>query len=103
VKILTLVALIFVPLSFTSGLFSMGDDYLPGRDQFWVFFAVAIPLIILIFAIAELIDLGHGRDGVWSGQNYARRVKDWVARLGQRLKRGTTEHDFGDTSSFATR
>jgi hypothetical protein len=70
VKILTLIALVFIPLSFTSGLFSMGDEYLPGERRFWTFFAVSIPLILIIFAIAGLVDIGYGRDSVWSPQNY---------------------------------
>jgi Mg2+ and Co2+ transporter CorA len=37
VKILTIVALVFIPLSFTSGLFSMENECLPGEGRFWMF------------------------------------------------------------------
>ncbi|EKG16330.1 Mg2+ transporter protein CorA-like/Zinc transport protein ZntB [Macrophomina phaseolina MS6] len=40
---LTYLALVFVPLTFTTGLFSMNNDRAPGSRGFWQFFAVAIP------------------------------------------------------------
>lgn len=57
VRVLTLLATVFIPLSFTCGLLSMSDEYLPGSAKFWVFFAVSVPLVILIFVIAALINL----------------------------------------------
>ena len=47
---LTKLATVLVPFSITAGIFSMGDDYLVGKSQFWVFWAVAIPLV-LFFSI----------------------------------------------------
>ncbi|VUC28718.1 unnamed protein product, partial [Clonostachys rosea] len=35
VRRLTYIALVFVPLSWVSGLFSMSDTYLPGHGRFW--------------------------------------------------------------------
>lgn len=49
VRRLTYIALVFVPLSWVSSLFSMSDTYLPGHSRFWVYFAVAFPLICLCF------------------------------------------------------
>uniref|UniRef100_A0A8H7K3L3 Uncharacterized protein n=1 Tax=Bionectria ochroleuca TaxID=29856 RepID=A0A8H7K3L3_BIOOC len=49
VRRLTYIALVFVPLSWVSSLFSMSDTYLPGHGRFWVYFAVALPLICLCF------------------------------------------------------
>jgi hypothetical protein len=37
VKRLNLLALLFVPLAFTSSLFSMQDDYAPNKESFWVY------------------------------------------------------------------
>jgi hypothetical protein len=34
----------------TAGIFSMGGDFLVGQSKFWVFWAVAIPLV-LIFSL----------------------------------------------------
>ncbi|KAJ3549633.1 hypothetical protein NM208_g406 [Fusarium decemcellulare] len=66
VKTLTLVAMVFIPLSFTTSLFSMYDDYLPGRRHFGIFFAVSVPLIIFVFAAAFVVDLGYDINGNWN-------------------------------------
>jgi Mg2+ and Co2+ transporter CorA len=50
---LTILALIFVPLSFVSSLFSMNSENLPGSSHFWVYFAVAIPVTLIVFIIAR--------------------------------------------------
>lgn len=50
---LTILALIFVPLTFVSSLFSMNTENLPGSGDFWVYFAVAIPLTGFVVAIAR--------------------------------------------------
>lgn len=49
---LTVLGLLFVPLSLTSGILSMGGEYLPGNRYFWVFFAAGIPLVIAVFLVA---------------------------------------------------
>jgi hypothetical protein len=46
---LTFVGMLFLPLGFTSGLFSMGQEYGPGQSQFWVYWTVALPLVSLVF------------------------------------------------------
>lgn len=48
---LTLVALVFIPLSFTASIFSMGGEFLPGSSLFWVYFAVALPVTLIILAL----------------------------------------------------
>jgi Mg2+ and Co2+ transporter CorA len=50
---LTVLALVFVPLTFVSSLFSMNTENLPGRSHFWVYFVVAIPVTILVFLVAR--------------------------------------------------
>ncbi|KAL2849332.1 hypothetical protein BJX68DRAFT_276047 [Aspergillus pseudodeflectus] len=50
---LTSLAIIFAPLSFTTGLFSMDTINGPGGTHFWVFFAVAIPITIVVFFLAR--------------------------------------------------
>src|SRR5207248_1813024 len=49
---LTVMALTFVPLSFVASLFSMQGDVAPGGRKFWIFFAVALPLLALVFLSA---------------------------------------------------
>lgn len=47
---LTYLALVFVPLTFVSSLFSMNEDLLPGRKKSWIYFTVAVPLVAVVFA-----------------------------------------------------
>lgn len=50
---LTILALIFVPLSYVSSLFSMNEVNKPGGSGFWVYFAVAIPVTLVVFTVAR--------------------------------------------------
>ncbi|USP77846.1 uncharacterized protein yc1106_05120 [Curvularia clavata] len=50
---LTILALIFVPLTYISSLFSMNATNLPGSPHFWVYFAVAIPVTLMVLLIAR--------------------------------------------------
>ncbi|VUC32577.1 unnamed protein product [Clonostachys rosea] len=52
VKKLTLIAIIFIPLSWVSSLFSMSDGYAPGQANFWVYFAVAVPFAVLVVILS---------------------------------------------------
>ena len=52
---LTFVALVFIPLSFTASIFSMGGDFLPGSSRFWVYFAAAVPMTCIVLALAWLL------------------------------------------------
>lgn len=50
---LTYLALTFIPLTFVSGLFSMNDTIAPGGKVFGLYFAVSIPLCIIVFLIVH--------------------------------------------------
>ncbi len=50
---LTYLALSFIPLTFVSGLFSMNDKIAPGGRLFGLYFAVSIPLCLLVFLIVH--------------------------------------------------
>jgi hypothetical protein len=54
---LSYLALIFVPLTFVCSLFSMSGDLAPGKQEFWIYFAVAIPLVAVVFLVARLSTL----------------------------------------------
>ncbi|KAH7330046.1 hypothetical protein BKA65DRAFT_527721 [Rhexocercosporidium sp. MPI-PUGE-AT-0058] len=59
VKLLTLIGMIFIPLAFVCGLFSMNDRYLP-----------AVPVVIVMFLGAMMLSLGYDDDvGTWSVSN----------------------------------
>jgi Mg2+ and Co2+ transporter CorA len=59
VRLLTILGMTFLPLSFTSGLFSMAGSFTPGGSQFWVYFAVSIPLVLLIFFFSWYIKVSE--------------------------------------------
>ena len=48
---LTILGAIFLPLSFTTGLFSMASEYLPGGPNFRIYWAVALSIIAALFVI----------------------------------------------------
>jgi Mg2+ and Co2+ transporter CorA len=50
---LTYLALVFVPLTFVSSLFSMNGNLASAAQTFWIYFAVAIPMCVLVFLIAR--------------------------------------------------
>ncbi|MCJ1453863.1 hypothetical protein MMC28_004212 [Mycoblastus sanguinarius] len=68
IKTLTLLGMVFAPLAFCTGLFSMNEQYLPGTGLFWIYFAVAIPLILAVFTFAFLVRLGYNDEGDWNLQ-----------------------------------
>lgn len=59
-SILTFLALIFVPLAYTASLFSMADDWLPGRSKFPYYWAISLPLAGLMALIFYFISMGPG-------------------------------------------
>ena len=55
-KALTLLGMIFIPLAFTSGIFDISGKYAAGETYFWVYFAVALPIVLLVFIMAYTFD-----------------------------------------------
>lgn len=51
VRRLTALATIFVPISGIAGIFSMGGKFAAGESKFWVFFAITLPIIMIILAL----------------------------------------------------
>ncbi|EXJ94103.1 hypothetical protein A1O1_02496 [Capronia coronata CBS 617.96] len=45
---LSILATVIFPFTLVASMFSMADNFLPGKRSFWVFFAVSIPLTIVI-------------------------------------------------------
>ncbi|RDW59922.1 hypothetical protein BP6252_13009 [Coleophoma cylindrospora] len=48
-RTLAILGTVYLPLSLAAGILSMGGDFIPGKAYFWVFFAVALPLMVLSF------------------------------------------------------
>ena len=57
---LTVLAIIFIPLSFVATIFSMNDKYGPGGPKFWVHFAVALPTTMLVLFVARTLGSNWG-------------------------------------------
>ena len=75
-KALALVGLIFIPLAYSSSLFSMSEAFVPGSGGFWVYWAVAIPLMVAVFGIALLYQLGLDQDSTWRYEVYLKWIID---------------------------
>jgi hypothetical protein len=54
VRQVTYIALVFVPLSWAASIFSMTEQYSPGGSQFWMYWIVAIPLLVLVFGLSSM-------------------------------------------------
>ncbi|CAI4212269.1 unnamed protein product [Parascedosporium putredinis] len=78
-KAITLIGLIFIPLAYTSSVFSMTEPYAPGQELFWVYFAASAPLIVLVVLGYYVLDYGYraGSAG-WSIHHVSRRVRKAV-------------------------
>jgi hypothetical protein len=45
---ITVLTMLFIPLSTVASIFSMGDEFLPGQAKAWVFWIVAIPVLMVL-------------------------------------------------------
>ncbi len=75
-KALTVLGVVFLPLSFAAGILSMAELFLPGGGMFWVYFGVALPLLGLVTLVYVLAEVGY-RDGEvnWSLKAVMERVR----------------------------
>ena len=62
----------------------MTDDYLPGADRFYIYFAIAIPLILFVVALGVLVSLGYGGDQSWIIRGYRKWRRASKFRLGEK-------------------
>ncbi|KAI0099760.1 hypothetical protein GGR51DRAFT_390310 [Nemania sp. FL0031] len=64
---LTYIALVFVPLSWVCGLFSMSEPFSPGQERFWVYFVTALPLLFVVLLLSALPNsqLAGGLECFW--------------------------------------
>lgn len=56
VKRLSFIALVFIPLSYVTGIFSMADQYGPGSDRFWIYWDTSLPIAIIVVCISFMTD-----------------------------------------------
>lgn len=55
VRWLTILGTFFVPLSVVAGIMSMGDEFLPGKERFWVYPAVVGPVLLVVGLLLRAI------------------------------------------------
>lgn len=97
-KALTLVGLVFIPLAYTATLFSMAGPFGPGEERFWVYFAVAGPLVLCVLGgywvlnVVEAVGLSWGGLG-GLGYRFGALLGDW--RRGKRESGGRKEELLG--------
>jgi hypothetical protein len=70
---LTVLALVFIPLSYVASLFSMNEKNMPGSAHFWVYFAVAIPATVVVFLVAKPPTAAFQTAVMWFHNGHQRR------------------------------
>lgn len=66
VKRLNILALLFIPLTYTSGLFSMESTYAPQGPHFWIYWVTAIGAVILTAIITWSLDNALNDAAQWT-------------------------------------
>ncbi|KAH8733044.1 hypothetical protein GQ44DRAFT_766108 [Phaeosphaeriaceae sp. PMI808] len=66
VKRLNLLALLFIPLAYTSSLFSMQDNYAPNKPLFWVYWVTAIGVVFLTSCVTFVMDRALDDEANWT-------------------------------------
>jgi hypothetical protein len=54
-EVITWLGVFFVPLDLLAMCFSFGDQYLPGKPNFWVFWAIATPILVIAIGVVAYI------------------------------------------------
>lgn len=91
-KAVTLLGLIFIPLAYTSSLFSMTEPFGPGGKRFWLYFATSAPLIIIVLAAYTALDAGYTDDGTsWSLAVFVKTSQSWFSRLSSSKRRAVRD------------
>lgn len=94
VKRLNLLALLFIPLAYTSSLFSMQDNYAPNKDEFWVYWVAAIGVVALTSFITFIMDRALDDEANWTWRP-VRWLKFWYKEpeTGNIKRKGTGLYD----------
>jgi hypothetical protein len=79
---ITLVAMVFLPFSTVAAILGMQGNFAPGASQFWIFWAVVVPLTFFIIGVFAIYDhiipiLNRKRD---------RSLYVWLASILKRLE-----------------
>jgi len=66
VKRLNLLALLFIPLAYTSSLFSMQDNYALNKQKFWVYWVSAIGAVGITSVVTFFLDRALDDEANWT-------------------------------------
>jgi Mg2+ and Co2+ transporter CorA len=75
-KRLNLLALLFIPLAYTSSLFSMQDEFAPNRSQFWVYWVCAIGVVLFTSIVTWILDSALNDQAEWKVEPRFKAVYD---------------------------
>ncbi|KLO97362.1 Uncharacterized protein LW93_3340 [Fusarium fujikuroi] len=53
---ITTLGLVFVPLAYVATLFSMSGDYAPGRERFWLYLVISIPMVLAVLGVYQCMN-----------------------------------------------
>lgn len=70
-RTLSFIGLLFIPLAYVAGIFSMPGTFAPGSSDFGKYWEVAAPLALGIFLLATLLELGYDDAAKWSPSTFA--------------------------------
>jgi hypothetical protein len=70
---LSLFASVVFPLTLLAGIFSMGDDFRPGKPQFWKLWAIGLPI-----CMAVMLGLVYGKQPWAVGIDLWEYAKSWL-------------------------
>ena len=76
VKELSILAMIFIPLTVASGIFSMSGKFAPGGPSFWVYWVVGVSLVLLVLVVAFGLNPGLALVSCWAQKSPFRRRRD---------------------------
>ena len=57
---ITVLTMLFIPLSTVASIFSMGGDFLPGNSKAWVYWVVSIPVLMMLACLYWREELVEG-------------------------------------------
>lgn len=57
---ITVLTMLFIPLSTVASIFSMGGDFLPGNSRAWVYWVVSIPVLMMLACLYWREELVEG-------------------------------------------
>jgi hypothetical protein len=90
VKRLNLLALLFIPLAYTSSLFSMQDNFLPGNAKFWMYWVSALSVVALTLVVTWVLDSALNDEAQWTVP-FKRILGNWGQKtIGLKPKRRNT-------------